>query len=135
MQLAEGLTLIGRQLNHAGRFAVLEQRDDAFHQRHLFLGFLVIATRLLDRILDPALEALEISQHQFCFNDFGITQGIDRAFHMGNVAILETAKHINNGIGFADIAEELVAETLALGGTAHQTGNIDKFELGRDDLC
>jgi hypothetical protein len=41
---------------------------------------------------------------------------------------------VDDGINLADVAEELVAQTFAFAGTAHQAGNIDKAELGRDNL-
>ena len=53
---------------------------------------------------------------------------------MGDVAVLETAQHVDDGVDFADIGEELVAETLAFRGAADEAGDIDEFQAGRDDL-
>jgi hypothetical protein len=48
-------------------------------------------------------------------------QRIDASGDMHHVVVLETAHHMGDGIGLADVGEELVAEPLALGRTGHQT--------------
>ena len=50
---------------------------------------------------------------------------------MGDVLVLETAQDHNDGVHLADIAQELIAESLALGRTAHETCDVDEFEEGR----
>ena len=52
---------------------------------------------------------------------------------MGDVAALEAAQHMDDGIDLADVAEKLVAEPFAGRGAAHQAGNVDELELGLDD--
>ena len=54
---------------------------------------------------------------------------------MDDVAIGKAAHDVGDRIDLADVAEKLVAEALAAGGAAHQPGDVDEFELGRDDLC
>ena len=51
---------------------------------------------------------------------------------MGDVAAFEAAQDVDDGVDLADVGEELVAEALALGGAAHQAGNVDELELGLD---
>ena len=53
---------------------------------------------------------------------------------MGDVAVLEAAHDVGDGVAFADVGEELVAEPLALRGAAHQAGDVDEGQAGRDDL-
>ncbi len=53
---------------------------------------------------------------------------------MGDVGILKAAHHMGDRVDLADIGEELVAETLALRGAAHEPGDVDEGEAGRDDL-
>ena len=53
---------------------------------------------------------------------------------MGDVAVLEAAHHVHDGVDLADGGEELVAEPLALGGAAHQAGDIDEDDARRNDL-
>jgi hypothetical protein len=47
--------------------------------------------------------------------------------------VLETAHHVCDGLGLADVGEELVSETLALGGPGDETGDIDEGHGRRHD--
>jgi hypothetical protein len=53
---------------------------------------------------------------------------------MGDVAILEAAEHMHDGIHFADIAEELVAQSFALRGAADEARDVHEFQARRNDL-
>jgi hypothetical protein len=53
---------------------------------------------------------------------------------MGDVVVLEAAQHVHDGVDLADVGEELVAEAFALGGAAHEAGDVDEGDAGRDDL-
>jgi len=78
-------------------------------------------------------EALEIRQHQFGFHRLGVTDRIDRALDMGHFTF-EASQDVHDGIGLADIGEELVAKTFAFAGAADQAGDVDEFQLGGHDL-
>ena len=53
---------------------------------------------------------------------------------MGDVFVLKAAHNVHNGVHLADVGQELIAQSLALGRAAHQTGDIDKLDDGRGDL-
>ncbi len=53
---------------------------------------------------------------------------------MDDISVGETADHMGDRVDFANMPEKLVAEPFAASGAADQPGDIDKFELGRDDL-
>ena len=53
---------------------------------------------------------------------------------MGDVGIVEAAHHMDDGVDFADGGEKLVAEALAFRRAAHQAGDVDEGDAGRDDL-
>ena len=99
----------------------------------LRLGFLVLAFRLFLDGGAAAFEAFEVGKHQLGFDRLGIRDRIDAAFHVGNVIVFEAAQHIGDGVAFADIGEELVAEPLAFGGAAHQPRDIDESQPRGDD--
>jgi hypothetical protein len=82
----------------------------------------------------PLFQAVEIGQHQLGLDRLGVAHRIDAAFDMGDVAVLEAAQHMDDGVDLADIGEELVAQPLALRGAAHQAGDVDEFQAGRHDL-
>ena len=102
--------------------------------RGLDLRLLVALLRLLDQIGHALLEAFEIGEHQLGLDRLRVGDRIDPPLDMGDVAALEAAQHVDDRIDLADIAEELVAEPLAVRGAAHQPGNVDEFELGLDHL-
>ncbi len=49
---------------------------------------------------------------------------------MRDVGILETANDVNDGVGFADVLEELVAEALSLGGALDQPCYVNELNHG-----
>ena len=53
---------------------------------------------------------------------------------MRDVAVLEAAHHVRDRVDLADVGEELVAEAFAFRCAAHQTGDIDEGQPGRNDL-
>ena len=53
---------------------------------------------------------------------------------MRNVGIEEAAHHVRDGIDFTHMGKKLVAETLALGGAAHEASDIDEGEPCRLDF-
>ncbi len=85
-------------------------------------------------LLGAALQALEVGEHQFGLDRLGVGHRIDAAFDMGDVAVFEAAQHVYDGVDFADIGEELVAEAFALRRAAHQACDVDEGDARRDQL-
>src|SRR5690606_15346250 len=71
---------------------------------------------------------------QLRLHRIGVRHRIDAALDMGDVVILEATQDVDDRIDLADIGEELVAETFALGRTPDETGDVDKGNAGRDDF-
>ena len=90
--------------------------------------------RALAELGDAALQAFEIGKHQLGVDRLGVGHRIDAALDMGDVVVLEAAQHMHDGVDLADVGEELVAQPFALGGAAHQAGDVDEGDAGRDDL-
>ena len=53
---------------------------------------------------------------------------------MHHIGILKAAHHMHHRIHFPDIAQELIAQPLSLGGALHQTCNVHKLDHGRSHL-
>ena len=53
---------------------------------------------------------------------------------MGHVGIIEAADHVDNGVGGADVGEELIAQALPLGGPPHKACNVHKFNHRRGEF-
>lgn len=51
-----------------------------------------------------------------------------------DIGIGKGADDVANGLTFADVGEEFVAEALALTGASDQAGDIDEFDGGGDDF-
>ncbi len=136
VQAFEDCDLFRRQRleQQTGGFAVLKQLDDLFHDGKNGQRFLVLAGSALAGLLQTALDAFEVGEHEFRFDRVGIADRVDAAFDMGDVGIFEAAEHMDDGIDFADIGEELVAEAFALRGTAHEAGDVDEGDARRDDF-
>ena len=109
-----------------------EHRVDNVGQRSRFL--VAAARPLLHRDRTP-FEAVEIGQHQLGFDGFDIADRVDRTLDMHDIAVIETAHDMGDRIDLADVPEKLVAKPFTARRAAHQPGDVDKFELGRDDFC
>jgi len=83
---------------------------------------------------EALLDAVENGEHQFGFDGLGIGDGVDAAFDMGDVVVLEAAQDVGDRVAFADVGEELVAEALALGGAFDQARDVHEGHAGGDDL-
>ena len=80
------------------------------------------------------LEALEVGEHQLGLDRLRIGDRIDAALDVGHVAAFEAAQHVDDGIDFADVRQELVAKPVALRRSADQAGDVDELDLGFDLL-
>ena len=133
--LQDGKVLGGDPVEEDARgLAVLQQRQRLLHHRQDRQRLLVLAAGTLAELHDAALQAVEVGQHQFGLDRLGVGDGIDPAFDVGDVVILEAAQHMHDGVDLADVGEKLVAEAFALRRAAHEAGNVDEGNAGRDDL-
>jgi hypothetical protein len=61
-----------------------------------------------------ALSTCEVGQHQLGVDGRDVAERVDRAVDVHHVGHLEAAHHLQDRVDLADVAEELVAEALAL---------------------
>ena len=99
----------------------------------LNLGFLVAGGSGFLLLAQARLDGLQVLELQFGIYDFLVAHGVDGPIHMGDVLILEAAQHVDDGIRLTDVAEELVAETLALARTFHESGDVYYLAGGGND--
>ena len=97
-------------------------------------GELLVALGGLLCLVNAALHHFNVGHHQLQIDDVDVPKGIGTALHMGDVAVLKAPHHMDDGVGGADVAQELVAQTLALGGALHQTGDVHEFDDGGGKL-
>ena len=126
---------VGADHRRTRRLARAQRRQHRLDDADQRLGLPVApAGTLVDRH-GAAFEAFEISEHQLGLDRLDIADRVDRALDMDDIVVAEAAHDMGDRIDLADMAEKLVAQPLAAGGAAHQPGDVDEFELGRDDLC
>src|SRR5262249_31389575 len=125
---------LGCDSDIARRRAVAQRRQHRFGDIELRSRRAIAATRALRDLRHAPLEAVEIGQHQLGLYGLGVADWIDRTFDMDDAAIGKTAQHMRDRVDLANVAKKLVAEPFTARGAADQPGDIDEFELDRDDL-
>ncbi|MNC10884.1 hypothetical protein D3C75_585650 [compost metagenome] len=79
------------------------------------------------------LAAVEVGEDQFQVDDLDVALGVDAVGDVNHVLVFEAAHHVSNGVGFADVGQELVAQAFTFRGTSHQAGDVDELHGGRQD--
>src|SRR5690606_15490976 len=73
-------------------------------------------------------------EREFRVDDLDVGERIDLACDVDDVVVLEAAHDLHDGVGLADVAEELVAEAFAPGGAGDETGDVHELDGGRQGL-
>ena len=119
------------QAERAHGLAFVQMRQQFFQHRHQFLRVFVARFGAFAFADDGFFHAGQIRQRQFRADGFNVGNRIDFARNVDDVVVVKAAHHVYDGIGFADVGEELVAQAFAFAGTGHQACDIDKFDNGR----
>ena len=123
----------GRELESDGGFAVVEVGFDFFEDFGFGDGGFVAALGVFGEFLDALLDVFQIGDSEFGGDGFDVANGIDGTGNVMDVFVFETADDLDDGIDFADVAEELVAQAFALGGAFDEAGDVHEFDGGGDD--
>ena len=78
----------------------------------------------------PLFDRFEIGEDQLKVDGLDVPHGIDGAFDMGDVFILETADNVHDRVHLADVREEFIAEPLAAARTLHEPCDVHEFDDG-----
>ena len=85
---------------------------------------------------ETVLHHLEVGEDQLQVDGFDVADGVD-AFglvdildNVDDVVVVKAAHDMHDGVAFADVAEELVAEPRALRRALDQPRDVDKFDRG-----
>ena len=62
---------------------------------------------------DGFFDAGEVGKRQFGADGFDVGNRIDFACDMDDVVVVKAAHDVDDGVGFADVGEELVAQAFA----------------------
>src|ERR1019366_3271407 len=133
-ELPQHRLLLESQRHRADRLSLIEMLLDAVQERdHLGL-LLLLQSRTFLGALEPLGDRLEVGELELELEHVDVPDGIDPFLDVGDVGILECAHHQRGGIGFADVAEEPIAESLAAAPATHQPRDVREGDRRRDHL-
>jgi len=89
---------------------------------------------LLAQAVHAVLQHLGVGQDELGLDDLDVAHGVHVAVHVHHVVVLEAAHHVQDGLGLADVGQELVAKTLALARALDQPGDVGELHRGPDHL-
>ncbi len=87
----------------------------------------------LDFFFDPRdgiFDGLQVGQDQLGVDGLHVRAGIDLAVDVDDVGVIEHAHDLGDGLGLADVGEELVAQAFALGRALHDAGDVHEGHRG-----
>ena len=108
---------------------------------------LLVALGGLLGLVHPALDHVQVRHDEFHVDGLNVPHRVHRHVgagvrrHVHDVFVVKATDHMDNGIGLANIGQELVAKARTLTGTLHQTGNVHELNDRRGlfvrliDLC
>ena len=94
----------------------------------------LIALGLLFQTRDSLLHRGDVGQNELGLDSVHVRLRIHLAGHVGHVRIAEEAHHLGDGIGLADVREELVAQSLPLARPGHEARDVHELHRGGHDL-
>ena len=123
---AVDILVLAEALKGAGGLALLEMCLELFQNVYVEQQLLVCLGRLA-RALQTAFQMLDVRKNELEIDGLDVARRIDRALDVNDVLVVEAADNVYDCVDFADMGQELVAQTLALACAADQTGDV--YEL------
>lgn len=128
-QRVDMLDLLWRPITMTHILALLQHRNNLLNRRLLLLQLLNLQAlpplprQLLNR-LQRLLRKFNILDAQLLGDDVQISSWVDVALNVDDLGVVEAADDLENGIDGADVRQEGVAESLALGRAAGEAGDV-----------
>ena len=126
-RLEQGTILVAAVIG-AGALAVVEMLEQAAEHIRLVQAGLVAALAGLGRLVDAALDHLDVRHDELEVDDLNVAQRVGRTLDVHDVFIVKAAHDVHDRIRGADVGQKLVAETLALGRALDEAGDVDKLD-------
>ena len=112
---AGDFSFFGREVEGDGRFAVVEVGGEFAEDGSFGGGDFVAAFGVFGAAGDAVLDGFQVGEDEFCGDGFYVADGVDGAGDVVDVRIVEAADDLDDGVDLADVAEEFVAQSFALG--------------------
>ena len=131
------LLLLALEGDGAGVLALFQYVLVGLQHAHRYLGVLVVAHGGYLLLLgELSLDGFQVFQLQLGVYDLLVGQGIDGVSALAHhVVVVEAAQHVDDGIRLADVAQELIAQSLALGSAFHQSRYVHYLAGGGHDAA
>ncbi len=79
------------------------------------------------------VDGVEVGEEELGVDDVDVVEGIDAAGDVNDFRVVEAADDVADGVGGANVAEELVAEAFTFGGAFDEAGDVDELHRGGDE--
>src|SRR5690606_19599758 len=107
IRLYDGVLFFGK-VQRAHGLAFVHCGNDFFQHGHQLDAVLVAGTRQLQVALQGLVGGGHVGQGEFGIDDLDVRYRVHLAGDVHDVFIFETAHHVHDGVGFADVGQELV---------------------------
>src|SRR5690606_33421264 len=124
--LDEGLFVFA-EVKRAYRPPFVDHAHHLFQHCHKLNAILVARACQLLVALQGFLGSRHVGQGQLGIDDLDVGDGIYATSDVYDVFVFEAAHHVHDGIGLADVGQELVTKAFAFGSACYQAGDVHEF--------
>jgi len=75
----------------------------------------------------------EVGEEELGVDDVDVMERVDAAGDVDDLGVVEAADNVTDGVGGADVAEELIAKAFAFAGAFDEAGDVDELHRGGDE--
>lgn len=122
----------GGEVEGDGWLAVVEVGGEFAEDGGLGNGGFVAAFGVFGAAGNAVLNGFQVGEDEFCGDSFYVADGVDGAGDVVDVWIVKTANDLDDGVNLADVAEEFVAQSFALGCALDEASDVYEFDAGWD---
>ena len=130
LQVGHGFQLVGRGGQGAGVFAGLQGRLEALQAHDFLLGHGIAGLGAALRLDELFVNALQVFDLQLGVDNIFVENRVHAARDVDDVGIIKAAHDVDDGIHFADVGQEFIAQPFAFARAFHQPGNVHKLDDG-----
>lgn len=130
----EELALVVAKIGGDGGLAFVEVGNEFFAEGDFGGGFFVVAASFFGAGFFAFFEGGDVGEDELGVDNLDVTCGVDGTELVNDVVIFEAAHDLHDGVDFADVSEEFIAEAFALGGSFYEAGDVDEFNGGGDQF-
>jgi hypothetical protein len=124
--------LLGAEAHRTHRVESVERLLDLLEERHDLHRFLVARAQRLAEAVLGLLDRLHVGECELRVDHLDVGDRVHLVVHVDHVAVLEATHDVRDGVGLADIGEELVAEALALRGAGDEAPRCRRTRRWRE---